>query len=98
MEHAPYNDVRSVGLQACYTRRMIKSVPVLLTILLSLILTPLPDGHAQTASGRPARIISIVPAVTEMLFAVGAGGRVVAVGNFDKFPPEVNKLQRVGAL
>jgi iron complex transport system substrate-binding protein len=33
-----------------------------------------------------------------MLFAVGAGNRVVAVGNFDKFPPEVNTLQRVGAL
>jgi iron complex transport system substrate-binding protein len=46
----------------------------------------------------PSRIISIVPAVTEMLFALGAGDRVVAVGSFDKFPPEVARLPRVGAL
>lgn len=46
----------------------------------------------------PQRIISVIPAVTEMLFALGAGDRVVAVGSFDRFPPEVEKLPRVGAL
>jgi len=39
-----------------------------------------------------------VPAVTEILFAVGAGPQVVAVSSFDKFPPAVEKLTRVGAL
>ena len=48
--------------------------------------------------GTPRRIISFIPAVTEMLFALGAGDRVVAVGSFDKYPPEVEKLPRVGAL
>ncbi len=52
----------------------------------------------QTAPPRPARIICLIPAVTEMLFAVGAGPRVVGVGSFDRFPPEVEKLPRVGAL
>ena len=33
-----------------------------------------------------------------MLFALGAGDRVVGVGSFDKFPPEVARLPRVGAL
>ncbi len=33
-----------------------------------------------------------------MLFAMGAGDRVVAVGSYDRFPPEVDKLPRVGAL
>jgi iron complex transport system substrate-binding protein len=33
-----------------------------------------------------------------MLFAIGAGPQVVAVSSFDRFPPEVEKLQRVGAL
>jgi iron complex transport system substrate-binding protein len=46
----------------------------------------------------PARIISLIPAVTEMLFAIGAGPQVVAVGSFDRFPAEVEKLPRVGAL
>jgi len=44
------------------------------------------------------RIVSIIPATTEMLFAMGAGDRVVAVGSYDRFPPEVDKLPRVGAL
>ena len=33
-----------------------------------------------------------------MLFAIGAGPQVIAVGSFDHYPPEVEKLQRVGAL
>jgi iron complex transport system substrate-binding protein len=39
-----------------------------------------------------------VPALTEMLFAIGAGSQVVGVGSFDAFPPEVRNLPRVGAL
>ena len=46
----------------------------------------------------PRRIISLVPAVTEMLFAIGAGPQVIAVSSYDQDPPEVQKLPRVGAL
>ena len=42
--------------------------------------------------------MSLVPALTEMFFAIGAGPQVVGVGNFDNFPPEVKALPRVGAL
>jgi iron complex transport system substrate-binding protein len=44
------------------------------------------------------RVISIIPATTEMLFAMGAGDRVIAIGSYDHFPPEAQKLPRVGAL
>jgi len=44
------------------------------------------------------RIVSLVPALTEMLFAIGAGPQVVAVSSYDDFPPEVASLPRVGAL
>jgi iron complex transport system substrate-binding protein len=47
---------------------------------------------------RPSRIISFIPAVTEMLFAIGAGDQVIAVGSFDRYPPAVERLPRVGAL
>jgi iron complex transport system substrate-binding protein len=50
------------------------------------------------AQQRPARVISLIPAVTEMLYAVGAGDQVVGVGSFDRYPPQVEKLPRVGAL
>jgi iron complex transport system substrate-binding protein len=44
------------------------------------------------------RIVSLVPAVTEMLFAVGAGPQVVGVSSFDREPVQVAALPRVGAL
>jgi iron complex transport system substrate-binding protein len=53
---------------------------------------------AGQPSRTPARIVSLIPAVTEMLFAIGAGPQVVAVSSFDRYPPEVAKLQKVGAL
>jgi iron complex transport system substrate-binding protein len=39
-----------------------------------------------------------VPALTEMVFAIGAGDRVVAVSSYDEDPPQVRSLPRVGAL
>ena len=47
---------------------------------------------------QPARIISLVPAATEMLFAVGAGPHVIAVSSYDTYPPKVRQLPSVGAL
>ena len=55
-------------------------------------------ARSSTQSAAPKRIISLIPAVTEMLFAIGAGPEVVGVSSFDRYPPEVATLQRVGAL
>ena len=55
-------------------------------------------GSPHNRSHDHARIISLVPALTEMLFAVGAGPQVVAVSSYDEFPPDVKSLPRVGAL
>ena len=46
----------------------------------------------------PTRIVSLVPAVTEMIYAMGDGARVAAVSNYDHFPADVAKLPRVGGL
>jgi len=54
-------------------------------------------AEAPSAATEP-RIVSLVPAVTEMLFAIGAGRQVVAVSSYDHFPPEVSALPKVGAL
>ena len=50
-----------------------------------------PAKSPPPASESPRRIISVVPSVTETLFALGVGGNVVAVGDYDHFPPEVEK-------
>ena len=47
-----------------------------------------------TAQQRPERIVSIVPSLTETLFAIGAGPQVVGVGSFDTHPSEVAPLPR----
>jgi iron complex transport system substrate-binding protein len=52
--------------------------------------------YAQDAM--PRRIVSLVPATTEMLFAMGAGSRIAGVSNYDRFPPEVARLPKVGGL
>lgn len=54
--------------------------------------------NAAQPSPAPKRIISLIPPMTETLFAIGAGPQVVAVSSFDNYPVEVEKLQRVGAL
>jgi iron complex transport system substrate-binding protein len=55
-------------------------------------------GAGLPAHAAAHRVISIVPATTEMLFAMGAGDRLIAVGTYDHFPPEAARLPRVGAL
>jgi iron complex transport system substrate-binding protein len=60
---------------------------------------PPPEPCAAAANGQaPRRVISVVPAVTEILFDIGAGPRVVAVSSFDEYPADVARLPRVGAL
>jgi iron complex transport system substrate-binding protein len=46
----------------------------------------------------PRRIISLIPATTEMLFDMGVSDRIAGVGSFDRFPPEVTRFPRVGGL
>ncbi|MEQ1912035.1 MAG: helical backbone metal receptor, partial [Vicinamibacterales bacterium] len=57
---------------------------------------PAPQAGATTSA--PRRIVSLVPATTEMLFGMGAGSRLIGVGSYDRFPPEVEKLPRLGGL
>ncbi len=57
--------------------------------------------HDTKASGEnvarpPARIISLSPSATEILYGVGAFDRVVAVSDYCTYPPEVSRLPRVG--
>lgn len=50
------------------------------------------------APSYPQRIISTSPSITEILFELGLGDRVVGVTNFCSFPEEACKLPRIGGL
>lgn len=58
--------------------------------------SPTPSGARR--AGSPSRIVSLVPALTEMLYAIGAGPRVVGVSSYDRFPDAVRALPIVGGL
>ena len=64
-----------------------------------LVLATMAAGQAAAQpSTRPVRIVSLVPSVTEMLFAIGAGPRIVGVSSYDRQPPQVASITRVGGL
>lgn len=78
-----------------------RSMPFALTVLLASALLVVAGWERAPAAAQPERlerIVCLVPAVTEMLFAIGAGSQMAAVSSFDTYPPEVEKLPRVGAL
>jgi len=54
--------------------------------------------QSQPSPATPQRIISVVPNVTEMLFALGLGDKVIAVSDYDTFPRGVEKKPRIGGL
>ena len=45
-----------------------------------------PDGATVTIDHQPHRIVSLSPTATEMLFAIGAGGQVIAVDDQSNYP------------
>ena len=48
------------------------------------------------AAQSPARIVSLAPSVTEVLFEAGAGARVVGVTSYCRFPPAALSLPKIG--
>ena len=75
-------------------------------VALALVLLALPAGAAeQDALGRrvhlsapPTRIVSMAPEVTETLFALGLGQRVVGVSQYCNYPPAAARLPKVGGF
>ncbi len=55
-------------------------------------------GHAEGPMEPPRRIVSLVPSMTEDLFAVGAGDRVVGVSSYTDFPPRAKRLPVVATF
>jgi len=55
------------------------------------------EGAEVAIPARPERIVSLTPATTEILFAIGAGPRVVATTDFDDYPPEAVPLPDVAS-
>jgi cobalamin transport system substrate-binding protein len=55
-----------------------------------------PDGKQVVIERQPSRIVSLSPTSTEVLYAIGAGGQVVAVDDQSNFPAEAPRTQLSG--
>lgn len=55
------------------------------------------DGVSVTIQAQPQRIVTFAPSMTEVVFALGLGDRLVGVsGPFDDYPPAATQIQQVG--
>ena len=55
-------------------------------------------GREVTLAAPPKRIVSLVPSVTEILYALGAEGVLAGVTDFCDFPPEARTRPKVGGM
>ena len=91
--------MRSIG-----TRPIIVGAALLMGLVLAYALDRLPTPSAAgplaqgSAEYRYRRIICMSPAVGEIVFAIGAGPRVVGVSEHTMWPPEATRLPVCGGF
>ncbi|NLY01183.1 MAG: cobalamin-binding protein [Rhodopirellula sp.] len=72
---------------------------VLAIVAVSLLVRTSRDGSEAVeaaAGGSCSRIVSMSPSITETLFALGLGERVVGVTRYCNYPPEAKALPQIG--
>lgn len=85
-----------------YKEILFRPVPAkrLVQLLFSMLLLTivLLNNKAQAEVGTPQRVISLAPHITELVYAVGAGDKLVAVSDYSDYPAEAQLLPRVNSF
>lgn len=55
-------------------------------------------GRTVTLEGVPQRMVTLAPNLTEIVFALGSGDRLVGVSDYSNYPPEAQEIQSVGGF
>lgn len=56
------------------------------------------EGTTVTLAGPPSKVISLTPATTELMFALGAGDRLAGRTDYDDYPPQVSSVPAVATF
>lgn len=63
---------------------------------LAFLIIPIVAGAVRAEPAQ--RIVSLAPSITEILFALGVGDRVVGVSTYCDYPPEATRIDRIGTF
>jgi iron complex transport system substrate-binding protein len=56
-----------------------------------------PVGRRMKIPHNPVRIVSLAPNITEIVFALGQGHRLVGVTTYSDYPPQARRIQQIGS-
>src|SRR5882672_8053540 len=74
------------------------ALPALAAMSVRADIRAVDDSGAAVVLQSPAkRIVSLAPHATELLFAAGAGDRIVGTTEFSDYPEAAKKIPRVGS-
>lgn len=85
----PHRESRSAALPSSIAEAQAATTGPVMTVTDRL-------GRRVDFSALPQRIVSLSPSLTEILFAVGAGDRIVGATQYCDYPPEAEDIPRVG--
>jgi iron complex transport system substrate-binding protein len=63
--------------------------------VLCILCVPGGERRSQTASV-PMRIVSLAPGITETLFTLGLGDKVIGVTTYCTYPPQTDSIEKIG--
>ena len=75
-----------------------KQIITVYLFAVSLIVLYCHDIFAADAPAPAQRVVSLAPSVTETLFALGFGDRVVGVTTYCDYPAEARRLPKIGGF
>ncbi len=98
--HVPYSRaLYSRAIHAPFSRAIRASGPVpLRTAVIPQVIKDDLGRPFPLPAAAPARIVSLAPNITEILFALGLGPRIAGLTRFCDYPPETAALRKIGGL
>ena len=90
-------------LSVCRPRQTLVGLIIAMGIILGWVSAPLcvtfqdAMGREVTLKEEPKRIVTLAPSLTEILYFLGLGDRVVGVTRFSYYPPEARLKPQVGS-